>query len=382
MTPWIDTLKQVESLEHCSYDAELVAAMQGRWRRTGRQCRSRVRFYSPTFRRYQTGELRGPADDFWPAVSITGSDCKLQCDHCKARILEPMRAARTPEALWRLVNELIGAGAAGMLLTGGSNLANKVDYAPFYKTLESVRDAYPQFRIAAHTGLVDAAEARALEECGIEVAMLDIIGAQETITQVYHLRRTVEHFEASLQALVATSMRVVPHIVMGLHYGRLLGEWNALDVIARNLPDAVVFVVVSPIYASARRPFETPSPHTVGRFLMNARERLAETPLLLGCMRPPGVSRTLIDSYALLSGLDGIAHPADGLVELALRLERQVLVSGSCCSMLACEGDGRGLEAVAEIDAAGFLAILESGGLQIPSPSIGGIPVVADPERA
>jgi uncharacterized radical SAM superfamily protein len=162
--------------------------------------------------------------------------------------------------------------------------------------------------------------------------MLDIIGAQDTISQVYHLQRRVEDFETALASLVHTSMRVVPHIVLGLHYGKFLGEWNALDLIHRHTPDALVLVVVMPFYASTKRPFAEIDSAQVGRFFFEARRRFPSIPISLGCARPPGTKKTEIDIYALLAGLDAIAHPAEGLVELAGRLNKQVEVSAACCS--------------------------------------------------
>jgi uncharacterized radical SAM superfamily protein len=176
-----------------------------------------------------------------------------------------------------------------------------------------------------------------MEESGVDVAMMDVIGSQDTISQVYHLRRSVADFEHSLSCLVATRMKVVPHIVVGLHYGKFLGEWQALDMVKHHLPDALVLVVVMPFYASSQRPFGTPNSIEVGRFFMDVREQLPETPLLLGCARPPGRTKMEIDAYAVLAGLNGIAHPADGMVELALRLERDVYVSPACCSMAVME---------------------------------------------
>lgn len=164
--------------------------------------------------------------------------------------------------------------------------------------------------------------------------MMDVIGAQDTITQVYHLRRSVDDFEQTLETLVnKTNMKVVPHIVAGLHYGHLLGEWNALEMLQRHTPDAVVLVVVMPFYAPDSRPFVTPDAGAVGSFFMDAREALGETPLLLGCARPPGETKSQIDTYAVMAGLNGIAHPADGMVELAARLERPVRVTPACCSI-------------------------------------------------
>jgi uncharacterized radical SAM superfamily protein len=239
----------------------------------------------------------------------------------------------TPEALWRVVNEQIALGARGMLLTGGSNHRDEVEYGPFLSTVRRIKDAHPGFRIACHTALVDQPAARALEGAGIDVAMLDILGAQDTVQQVYHLRRPVADFERSLEHLVATDMKVVPHIVIGLHYGRLLGEWQALEMIARQRPDALVLVVAMPIYAGAQRPFATPGSVEIGRFFLDARAAMPGTPVLLGCARPAGRAKMEVDAYAVMAGLNGIAHPADGVVELALRVGREVSVTASCCSI-------------------------------------------------
>lgn len=329
MTDWLDIVAQIEALEDLPLDAELVSLMGAR----RDACRRQINFYTPTFKRFQTGEIASCGKNAWPAVSITGGECKLACDHCKARILEPMIPARTPEALWRVVNEIVADGAAGMLLTGGSNHRDEVEYGPYYPTIRRIKDAFPQFKIAAHTALADRDAALRMEDAGIDVAMLDIIGAQDTITQVYHLKRPVADFEQALADLTATRMKVVPHIVIGLHYGRLLGEWNALEIAQRRRPDALVLVVVMPLYAPANRPFITPDASEVGRFFLDARAALPDTPLLLGCARPPGLSKVLIDTYAVMAGIDGIAHPAEGVVELAARLEQRVRVTPACCSI-------------------------------------------------
>jgi lipoyl synthase len=333
MTDWLDLVDRIDALDGLGFNAALVADMERRFGHLHGPHVGPVHFYTPTFKSYSTSEIAACGKSAWPAVSITGGDCKLQCDHCKARILEPMIEARTPEALWRVVNEQIGVGAQGMLLTGGSNRRNEVEYDAFYPTIRRIKDAYPGFRLAVHTALVDHATARRMEESGIDVAMIDVIGAQDTITQVYHLRRGVSDFERALEALVASTLKVVPHIVIGLHYGRMLGEWRALEMLTRHKPDAVVLVVVMPFYFPENRPFAIPGSEEVGAFFMDAREALPDIPLLLGCARPAGIPKTRIDAYAVMAGLNGVAHPSDGMVELAARLGRGVRVTASCCSV-------------------------------------------------
>ncbi len=331
MNTWLEIVRQVEPLEDLALDADLVAELE---RRASRNiAASRINFHTPTFKSYTSSEISGCGKSAWPAVSITGNKCKLQCDHCKAKVLEPMLPATTPEALWRVVNEQIGSGAAGMLLTGGSNHRNEVEYDAFYPVIRRIKDAFPTFKIAVHTALADSASAQHMADAGIDVAMMDVIGAQDTIAQVYHLKRSVDDFERTLESLVATAMKVVPHIVLGLHYGRFLGEWQALEIIQRHQPDALVLVVAMPFYAPADRPFVVPDSVETGQFFMDARAALPAMPLLLGCARPPGLAKLQVDAYAVMAGLNGIAHPADGAVELAIRLGREVRVTPACCSI-------------------------------------------------
>jgi uncharacterized radical SAM superfamily protein len=382
MSDWYDLIQHVEPLEDIPLDSGLIRSLESDWASLDANAIPPVNFYTPTFKAYQTSELSDCGKSAWPAVSITGGECKLQCDHCKAKILEPMIPARSPEDLWRVVNEIVEDGGQGMLLTGGSNHQNHVEYDNYYSTIRRIKDEFPEFKIAMHTALVNEDIAKSMEQSGIDAAMMDVIGSQDTITQVYHLRRTVDDFEATLEHLVNTKMKVVPHIVIGLHYGRLLGEWNALEMISRHLPDAVVLVVVMPFYAPDSRPFVTPDTSSVGRFFMDARQKLPTTPLLLGCARPPGKAKMQIDAYAVMAGLNGLAHPSDGMVELAARLERRVKVTPACCSIavgdevMALNNQDAGIEI--DID-----AIIESErerrrASKLAAKGIGGIRIVTE----
>ena len=325
---WLAAARQIEALEDLALDPVLVSQLEGR-----QHAPAPISFHVPGFKSCALDSVAGCGKESWPAISITGGECKLQCDHCKGKILAPMIPARTAEDLWRVVNEKINLGAAGMLLTGGSNHRNEVEYDPYYPTLRRIKDAFPHFRIALHTALVDGDTAQRMEDAGIDTAMMDVIGAQDTISQVYHLKRSVDDFERTLETLTASRMQVVPHIVIGLHYGRMLGEWNALAMLQRHMPSAVVLVVAMPFYAPPQRPFATTGSLAVGHFFRTARQALPGIPLLLGCARPPGRSKLEIESYAVMAGLNGLAHPSEGMVELASALGRAMRVSPTCCSI-------------------------------------------------
>ena len=294
-----------------------------------------IRFSTPTFKAYSSCELEGCGKNSFPAFSVTAAGCALMCDHCQAKILEPMLPATSPEMLERKVRELVATqDLQGFLLSGGSNKRNEIRYERYYPVIERLKRDYPALKVAIHSALLDAPRARSMADAGVDTAMMDVIGAQETIRGVYHLERPVADFEATLEALCSTSMDVVPHIVIGLHYGRILGEPAALDVVSRHRVHSLVLVVIMPFYAKPGI-FATPTTTDVGRIFLEARKRIPDQQVLLGCARPPGMHRRVTDAYAVMAGLDGIAFPADGAVAVAEAIGRPAAQQHACCSMKA-----------------------------------------------
>ena len=330
MSAWLDRLQAIEALEDAPLDAALLAEMErGAAQVAGRA----IRFSTPTFKSFSSCDLQGCGKNSFPAFSITAGGCALDCDHCQAKILEPMIPATKPAVLDRKVREMVEReDLRGFLLSGGSNKANEIRYEPYLPVIEGLKRDHPHLKVAIHSALTDRARARAMADAGVDTAMMDVIGSDETIREVYHLDRPVEDFEATLAALCETRMEVVPHIVVGLHYGRIVGEARALDIVARHRVKSLVLVVVMPFYA---RPgtFVTPDASDVGRIFMAARRRIPDREVLLGCARPPGMHRRVTDAYAVAAGLDGIAFPADGAVAAAAALGRPAVQEHACCSM-------------------------------------------------
>jgi lipoyl synthase len=327
---WMEQLAGLEELE----DADLDGALLSECEREAHVVSGRtIRFSTPTFKSYSSCELSGCGKNSFPAFSVTAGGCALMCDHCQAKILEPMIPAVSPEALDRKVRDLIAQqDLQGFLLSGGSNRRNEIRYERYYPVVEKLKREFPHLKIAIHSALLDEARAKSMEAAGVDTAMMDVIGANETIAEVYHLDRTVEEFETTLAALCATSMEVVPHIVIGLHYGRILGEPDALDIVSRHRIHSLVLVVVMPFYAKPGT-FKTPETAEVGRIFLEARRRLPDRQVLLGCARPPGMHRRVTDAYAVAAGLDGIAFPADGTLAVANAIGRPALQEHACCSI-------------------------------------------------
>jgi hypothetical protein len=327
---WLESIGAIEEYEDVVLDAALVADLE---RHAAGAAPRPIRFSTPTFKDYASTELQGCSKNSFPSFSITAGACGLNCDHCRAEILKPMLAATSPAMLDQKVRHLVATqDLQGFLLSGGSNRRNEIPYERYYPVVERLKRDFPQMSIAIHTALTDEAGARAMEAAGVDTAMMDVIGAEETIREVYHLDRPVEDFEATLAALCTTSMKVSPHIVVGLHYGRIVGEPNALDIVSRHAVEALVLVVVMPFYAKPGL-FAVPDTADVGRIFGEARRRLLDRQVLLGCARPPGLHKRAVDAYAVMAGLDGIAFPADGVVGVARAVGRPFHQEHACCSI-------------------------------------------------
>jgi lipoyl synthase len=327
---WLGKIERIEALEDADLDESLVAAFE---RSALLDPNREIRFSTPTFKEYSSGELSGCSKNSFPAFSVTAGACALDCDHCQAKILEPMIPATDPEMLDRKVRDLVLLqNLQGFLLSGGSNRRNEIKYERYYPVVERLKRDFPHLKIAIHSALLDEPRARLMESAGVDTAMMDVIGAQETIRDVYHLDRGVADFEATLAALCATRMEVVPHIVIGLHYGRILGEAAALDIVSRHDIHSLVLVVLMPFYGREGK-FVTPATSDIGHIFRVARERLPDRPVLLGCARPAGMHKRVTDAYAVMAGLDGIAFPAEGAVAVAKAINRPFTQQHACCSI-------------------------------------------------
>jgi uncharacterized radical SAM superfamily protein len=289
-------------------------------------------FYAPSFMHYRTSRCCSKPNQF-PTISVTGKGCALNCKHCEGKILETMHPAKTPEALFELSAKLKQNGALGCLISGGCLPNGSVPLKQFTPVLEKIKRELG-LTVLVHTGIVDAATAEALKNAGVDAALIDIIGSNETIKDIYNLNVTVEDYANSLKALHEARLNFVPHVIVGLQNGKLLGEFHALKMIARYKPSAVVIIAFMPIRGTAMALVKPSQPVDIARVTAAARLMFPETPLALGCMRPKGRHRAETDVLCLKAGVDAIAFPSEEAMEYAEKQGYVLSFSSCCCSQI------------------------------------------------
>ena len=292
----------------------------------------KIRFYAPSFIYYKSNYYCSSPTDF-PSISITGSSCALKCKHCGGKVLNTMFPAPTPEKLVDICANLKSRGALGCLISGGCLPDGSVPLLKFMGAIAKIKHELG-LTIVVHTGITDLSMARELKEAGVDAALIDIIGSDETIREIYQLNVRIEDYDQSLRALYEVKVPVVPHVLVGLHYGRLEGELHALEMISKYEPSALIIIAFMPIHGTPMENVSPPLPEDITRVLVTARLMMPETPVVLGCMRPKGKHRIKTDMLAIKSGVHAIAFPTNEAVQLAESMGLEIAFSSLCCSQI------------------------------------------------
>ncbi|HZQ79957.1 MAG TPA: radical SAM protein [Acidimicrobiia bacterium] len=308
-----------------------------------------IEFYAPGLKRWETPEWKPANPRRFLPVSVTGSACALSCDHCQAKVLEGMISVKAGEDLFDLAADLKRRGSEGLLVSGGSTRTGGVPLLGHLRHVPRIKEELG-LKVIAHSGVVSPELAEGLADAGVDGVMLDIIGADETIRDVYHLDLTAADFERSLALLADRGLRIIPHIVCGLHYGRFLGEHRALEMITRYPVSTLIIVVLVPLVGTPMADLPPPPVEDVVAFFADARAAMPTTKVNLGCARPLGAMKRELDEAAIDHGLNGIAYPADGAIAYARSRGLEPKLYEYCCSLTWTGDEG---QAWSEVDVSG-----------------------------
>ncbi len=275
-----------------------------------------IKFYAPGLKSYNIPEFEQKNPNVFLPISITDSACALDCDHCDNKILDPMIPLNLKKGLFEMCKEMKSKGTESVLISGGSMKNGQV---PFLKHIEDIKRIKKELglKIIMHTGLVSEEMAEGLADAGVDGVALDIIGAQETIEQVYHMDATVADFDSTLERLTRHGLSIRPHIILGLHYGKFLGEYEALEMIKKYPCHALILVILTPLHDTPMKNVNPPPTEEVEEFYQKARIAMPDSNILVGCARPGGKYKRIVDLAAVNAGLNGIAYPAEGIIDFS-----------------------------------------------------------------
>lgn len=317
-----------------SSEEDLASFFDTGYAQSRKQYGNKIAFYAPGMVHYET-EYHEASDPYrFPSISITGSNCALNCEHCRGKLLETMVPALTPEVLWTKCVEIHSKGGTGCLISGGATPSGNTPLEQYIPILKRVKKELG-LDIVVHTGIVYPQIAQALGEAGIDGAMLDIIGSEKTMREVYHLNLPLTTFEESMSLLEEYDVPYMPHIIVGLHYGDLVGEKKAIEMISRHAPSSVVVVAFMPLDCTPMEAVTPASPMDIARVILATRLVIPQKPLILGCARPLGEHRRQTDRLAIDAGVNGIAYPTDEGYEYAQERGLSITFADECCSLIA-----------------------------------------------
>ena len=292
----------------------------------------KIVFSAPHIKKYSTEEFSQSEYPKFVAISITGSSCELMCNHCKGRLLQSLYYAKSPSGLIEMSKRLHQKGCEGVLITGGCNKSGILMINNFANAIKKVKENF-KFKIALHTKLVDEEFARVARDAGVDMVMVDIVGSEETLRNVYNLKdKSLSDVEATLEILNQYNLRIAPHIVIGLDYGNLKGEYKALNILEKYDFDTLVLVVLSPLRNTLMEEINFLEISGVKDIMKRAREIFSDKPLSLGCVKGSGEYQMELERYAIDIGFNNIAYPSEGLINYAKQSGYGITLKGYCCS--------------------------------------------------
>jgi uncharacterized radical SAM superfamily protein len=247
------------------------------------------------------------------------------------QLLEPMIKVTEPAELIKRCNRLNQSEYFGILLSGGSDHKGRLPWRRYYSAIKKIKEETSLF-VSAHVGFPDQETCCQLKEAGINQALVDVMGDDDTSSNIYNLDNLNPVIQA-LNNIKKADIPLIPHIVAGLYYGKVKAEYQALEIIRQYLPTALVIVVLNPLRGTPLAHVEPPSPLEVGRLIAKARLMMPSIPISLGCERPRAKKGKLLEKLAIRAGINRMAIWSDDAIEEARNLSLRPLFQPTCCSL-------------------------------------------------
>jgi uncharacterized radical SAM superfamily protein len=274
----------------------------------------------------------------FPAISLSGAQCELDCAHCGKHYIKHMLSADSPDKLMKICEGLAARHAIGALISGGCNSYGRIEFTKYFDTLSIIKKRF-DLVLNVHTGLITRETARRLVKTGIDAISIDVVGDSNTIKIVYGLDHRPEDIQRTLIDLYEVGIKnIIPHICIGLDYGQVKGEVNAIDMLSVIEPTALVFIVLIPTKGSKMEHCQPPSINEVISVIEYARSKYKNLPIYLGCMRPRSNKyrdyNHALELRAYNAGISGIVLPSKALIEHLNKHDIKIERYSTCCAVI------------------------------------------------
>lgn len=263
-----------------------------------------------------------PSKVTFPSISITGNDCYFCCAHCNHKYLRSMMHINQ-EDLYDKAIELKNKGAKGILVSGGLDKSGRVpiDYLILKKIKQDTN-----LIINLHSGFITRKDAKEIKKSQIDSVSIDFVGSNDTIKNILKIPFKVTDYENTLSFLIEEGVNVIPHICVGLDRGRILGEYDAINIIKKYPIESLTLLVL--IKSELQKIYDfNYDLESIKDFFIYVRKSFPSAKLSLGCMRPRIKE---LDETALL--FDNIVNPTKNMIRL-IRNENNIIVKEICCSL-------------------------------------------------
>lgn len=260
------------------------------------------------------------------SVSMTGEKCNQGCSHCEGRYLKAM----TDISLVSSKPEKYRDKYKSILISGGFLEDMRLPIAEHAKEIRRLKQA--GFRLNFHVQRVNGEDIDVIKNYA-DCVSIDYIASKKIIEEVYKSPsyEPIQTIDTILN--LRDSVKVVPHITLGLDRGKIDSEYKGLEDLKKADIDYLVLNIIRPGKNTEFESINIPSNQEILRFLCAARIKFPYISISLGCMRPGGSLRIKIDNMALLAGLNTIVNPLTMSMEYAVSLGLEPDFYEECCAL-------------------------------------------------
>ncbi len=273
-------------------------------------------------------------DKNFPAISLTGKECSLSCEHCERKYLAGMKAIVSKENLKEFLLDLSKKGGKGVLLSGGCEPDGSVPLKEFLDVVKEVK-LKTDLIINAHTGWLNEETAIKLEEAGVDIISLDVNVDEEILREIYHLNKNVNDYTKLIGLLKKYKLNVVPHICIGLYYGLLHKELESIKFIKEFIGNPSLIVLLALIPPKSSNKFQTPRGFDIAKIIATIRFIFPATEISLGCMRPRENVKVEIEQWAFKAGITRIEIPSKETLKWVKSIDPKIEFKfySACCAV-------------------------------------------------